>query len=98
MRDAELWFRALHPDDRERAVEEHRASNAEGERFLSEYRILAKDGREVWIRDEAVPVKAEDDTVLYWRGRDGRYHGPEAGRGPAPHEPRGGAAHGGTAA
>jgi signal transduction histidine kinase len=22
----------------------------------------------VWIRDEAVPVKAEDDTVLYWRG------------------------------
>ena len=25
MRDAELWFRALHPDDRERAVAEHRA-------------------------------------------------------------------------
>ena len=56
MRDAELWFRALHPEDRERAVEEHRASNAEGQRFLSEYRILSKDGREVWIRDEAVPV------------------------------------------
>ena len=68
MRDAELWFRALHPEDRERAVEEHRASNAGGQRFLSEYRILSKDGREVWIRDEAVPVKAEDGTVLYWRG------------------------------
>ena len=68
MRDPELWIRALHPDDRERAVKEHRASNAEGQRFLSEYRILSKDGREVWLRDEAVPVKAEDGTVLYWRG------------------------------
>jgi PAS domain S-box-containing protein len=68
MRDAELWFRALHPEDRERAVEEHRASNTGGQRFLSEYRILSKDGREVWIRDEAVPVKAEEGTVLYWRG------------------------------
>jgi PAS domain S-box-containing protein len=68
MRDAELWVRSLHPVDRERVVQEHRASNAKGERFLSEYRILAKDGREVWIRDEAVPVNAEDGTILYWRG------------------------------
>jgi signal transduction histidine kinase len=58
----------LHPADRERVVAEHRASNTKGERFLSEYRILAKDGREVWIRDEAVPVDAEDGSVLYWRG------------------------------
>lgn len=68
MRDAELWVRCLHPDDRHRVVEEHRNSNARRERFLSEYRILAKDGREVWIRDEAVPVAAEDGAVVYWRG------------------------------
>jgi PAS domain S-box-containing protein len=68
MRDAELWVRCLHPADRERVVREHWASNDKGERFVSEYRILAKDGREVWIRDEAVPVEAEDGTVLYWRG------------------------------
>jgi PAS domain S-box-containing protein len=68
MRDAELWVRSLHPGDRERVVREHRASNVKGERFLSDYRIRAKDGREVWIRDEAVPVQAEDGTVLYWRG------------------------------
>ena len=49
-------------DDRERVVREHRASNVKGERFLSDYRIRAKDGREVWIRDEAVPVQAEDGT------------------------------------
>ena len=44
-RDAELWGRALHPDDRDRVVDEHRISNVRGERFLCEYRILARDGR-----------------------------------------------------
>jgi PAS domain S-box-containing protein len=68
MRDPELWVRCLHADDRDRVVEEHRASNVRGERFLEEYRFLAKDGREVWIRDEAVPVKADDGTIVYWRG------------------------------
>jgi PAS domain S-box-containing protein len=68
MEDAELWVRSIHPDDRERVVQEHRASNARAERFLSEYRLLTKAGREVWIRDEAVPVRAEDGSVLYWRG------------------------------
>jgi PAS domain S-box-containing protein len=68
MEDAELWVRRLHPDDRDRVVREHRASNDRGERFLEEYRFLARDDREVWIRDEAVPVKADDGTILYWRG------------------------------
>lgn len=68
MQDAELWVRSLHPEDRDRVVREHRTSNREGKRFLEEYRILAKDGQEVWIRDEAVPVEGEDGTVLYWRG------------------------------
>jgi PAS domain S-box-containing protein len=68
MEDAELWVRSIHPDDRERVVQEHRASNAGAERFLSEYRLLTKAGREVWIRDEAVPVRAEDGSVVYWRG------------------------------
>ena len=66
--DPELWVRCLHPDDRDRVVERHRDSNRRGERFLEEYRIRAKDGREVWIRDEAVPVGDADGTVLYWRG------------------------------
>jgi PAS domain S-box-containing protein len=68
MEDPELWVRSLHPEDRERVVSAHRASNSKGERFLEEYRIIARDGREVWIRDEAVPVSAEDGTILYWRG------------------------------
>jgi PAS domain S-box-containing protein len=68
MEDAELWVRSIHPDDRERVVHEHRTTNARVERFLSEYRLLSKAGREVWIRDEAVPVRADDGSVVYWRG------------------------------
>jgi PAS domain S-box-containing protein len=68
MDDADLWVRSLHSEDRERVVEHHRESNLRGDRFLEEYRILAKDGREVWIRDEATPVTSENGKVLFWRG------------------------------
>jgi PAS domain S-box-containing protein len=68
MNDPGLWVGRIHAEDRERVVEAHEVSNSRGERFLEEYRFLAKDGREVWIRDEAVPVSSEDGTILYWRG------------------------------
>ena len=68
MNDPELWVRCLHPEDRERVVQAHETSNSKGERFREEYRIIANDGRVVWIRDEAVPVSAEDGTIVYWRG------------------------------
>jgi PAS domain-containing protein len=70
--DPDLWFRQLHGDDREATVAAHRASNVKGQRFLAEYRLYSKDGRIVWIRDEAVPVKGADGTLLYWRGVTGR--------------------------
>jgi PAS domain S-box-containing protein len=66
--DPDLWTRQVHDDDRERVLKAHRISNERGERFLEEYRFTTKDGREVWIRDEAVPVRGEDRTLLYWRG------------------------------
>ena len=66
--DPELWIHQLHPDDRERALEEHRRSNETGDRYLSEYRLLTQDGRIVWIRDEAVLVRTDDGTPQYWRG------------------------------
>ena len=53
---------------RDRVIAAHRLSNERGERFLAEYRLFAKDGHIVWIRDEAVPVRERDGTLLYWRG------------------------------
>ncbi len=55
--DPDLWRRQLHPDDRERVLAESARFYATGEPFVSEYRTLARDGREVWFRDEAVIVR-----------------------------------------
>ena len=64
----DLWVTNMHPDDRERVLEENRRSNEKLDRFFSEYRMLAKDGHLVWIRDEATIVAGKDGTPLYWRG------------------------------
>jgi len=66
--DPDLWRDQLHPEDAEVTVAAHRLSNERSERFLAEYRVIAKDGRTVWIRDEASPVRGDDGTLLYWRG------------------------------
>lgn len=66
--DPALRLERMHDDDRERVLDEHRRSNRTGEPFRTEYRILAGDGREVWIRDEAVLVRDDDGSPLFWRG------------------------------
>ena len=68
MADPELWKQAIHPDDRDRVSLANEESNRNAERYLDEYRIITKDGRTVWIRDEAAPVRGPDGTLLYWRG------------------------------
>ncbi len=45
----------LHPEDRERVLRAEALSRS-GSPFHCEYRVQARDGHFVWIRDEAVPV------------------------------------------
>jgi PAS domain S-box-containing protein len=66
--DPDLWAKQLHPDDVDRALETHRLSNSTASQYLDEYRIRTKDGRTLWIHDEAWPVLAEDGSILFWRG------------------------------
>lgn len=63
-----LWVARLHEEDRERVLALHRRSNETGEPFRAEYRLIAADGREVWIRDEAVLVRDATGRPAYWRG------------------------------
>ncbi|HWE33181.1 MAG TPA: PAS domain-containing protein [Solirubrobacteraceae bacterium] len=62
--DAELWLRQMHPEDRERALADEDRTRATGVPLLSEYRLLAKDGRIVWIHDEAVVLEEAHGPVL----------------------------------
>lgn len=66
--DEELFVRILHPDDRERVLAEIRESNASAGRFESEYRLIARDGRVIWFRDESVVVRDESGAPLYSQG------------------------------
>lgn len=54
--DPELWAKILHPEDRERVLAAHDRARRSGDPFESEYRLLARDGSVVWVRDEAVPT------------------------------------------
>lgn len=56
MEDPKLWVKALHPDDRGRVLAAHERARRTGETFASEYRLVARDGSVVWVRDEATPV------------------------------------------
>jgi PAS domain S-box-containing protein len=64
--DPTLWRRLVHPDDRERVFAAEAASNADGA-FSEEYRIVRKDGRVVWVLDEARLVRPEGRSP-YWQG------------------------------
>jgi PAS domain S-box-containing protein len=62
-----LWRELLHPEDRERAVEAAARSYEEGG-FSEDYRMVARDGRIVWVHDETVLIRDEDGTPLFWQG------------------------------
>lgn len=66
--DPRKWIDLLHPDDRDRVLTEQAAQVPEPDRFVSEYRMIAKDGRVVWVHDEAVPLADEDGRPAFWQG------------------------------
>ncbi|MGZ8645611.1 MAG: PAS domain-containing sensor histidine kinase [Actinomycetota bacterium] len=55
-------------DDLERVQGERRRVEEAGEPFSAEYRMLARDGRIVWFRDEAVLVRDDEDRPVFWQG------------------------------
>jgi len=66
--DTEMWPRLVHPDDRARALAENARHNETGEPFRLEYRLFAKDGRVVWVHDEAMMVRDERGMPRYSHG------------------------------
>ena len=67
--DATLWFRCLHPADRERALMDENRSHRSGEPLNSEYRMIARDGNVIWFHDQATLAPAgEDGGVPFMHG------------------------------
>ena len=66
--DSAVWMAAIHPDDRERVEAENRRTEETGEPFVIEYRMVARDGRTVWFRDEAALQRTETGAPAHWQG------------------------------
>jgi PAS domain S-box-containing protein len=55
--DPDIWKNRLHPEDRDAVVAEADRAHDSVAPFSMEYRMMAKDARIVWVRDEAVVVE-----------------------------------------
>lgn len=66
--DAELWYRQIHPDDREYAVTTEAKLLAEDSSLETEYRMYAKNGRLLWIHDESMNVSVSDNQLYVVQG------------------------------
>jgi PAS domain S-box-containing protein len=65
--DPELWFRQVHPDDRD-AVMAEEASAIEYGRFSCEYRLLHRDGRILWVDDSGTAIPEPDTGAVLLHG------------------------------
>ena len=68
MADPDLMLRIVHPDDRQSILDEDIRTDATGEPFVVEYRAYTRDGRIIWIHDEAVLVYGPDGKPNDWHG------------------------------
>ena len=66
--DPFLWYRQLHPDDRQRWGAEFARTCASGVGFSSEYRFISRDNREVWVHGEARIVRDDSGRPLFLQG------------------------------
>lgn len=58
----------IHPEDRDRVLEERANSRSTGAPLRSEYRLLSKDGTVLWFRDEGHVVRDESGRSLFLQG------------------------------
>ncbi|MEO8293481.1 MAG: PAS domain S-box protein [Actinomycetota bacterium] len=66
--DPKKWMSLLHPGDRDRILSEHASMVPAPGHLVSEYRMIAKNGRVVWVHDEGVPLDDERGRPAYWQG------------------------------
>jgi PAS domain S-box-containing protein len=68
LEDHELWYRSIHPEDRDEFWRSWEDAWKRGTPFHAEYRLLRPDGEEIWIRESSVLVLSESGRRLAWQG------------------------------
>ena len=68
LKDPGLFLRLVHPEDRDRLAKELEAMPEAGRSSRSEYRLIARSGRTVWVEDVAAVVLGEEGTPISVQG------------------------------
>jgi PAS domain S-box-containing protein len=63
-----FWKTCLHSADRDRVLAEDERCERTLEPWHSTHRMLTRDGRTLWVRDEAVIVYDDTGEPRYWQG------------------------------
>jgi diguanylate cyclase (GGDEF)-like protein/PAS domain S-box-containing protein len=68
--DPTLWLQRIHPDDRQACLTEEEAVRltVDEKPEASEYRMMARDGRVIWVIDDAFVVRDSNGAPHYWSG------------------------------
>jgi PAS domain S-box-containing protein len=66
--DPDLWMRVVHPDDLDRVIAIDEECIRTGEPYAVDYRFVARDGRVVWVHDEAVLIPSPPGEPQLWQG------------------------------
>src|SRR5215216_153788 len=66
--DPNLWSRSIHPDDCEYVLKQSALTDQNNEASDMEYRMIARDGRLVWVHDEMVLVNDLEGQPQFWQG------------------------------
>ena len=66
--DPYFWQTRLHPDDFERVLASDQHVKDDGVAFSLEYRLIHREGHQVWFRDQGRLIRDEDDVPLFWLG------------------------------
>lgn len=61
--DPGLWYSRVHPDDRERTMQDEEEALQKGKMPRLEYRFITKDERVIWISDKSL-IFLDMDTLL----------------------------------
>jgi diguanylate cyclase (GGDEF)-like protein/PAS domain S-box-containing protein len=67
-KNPDLRWSMVHPDDREWLQAEDQRKVELGEVFVTEYRVLHRDGHTKWVRNESVMIEEEAIGTRYWQG------------------------------
>jgi PAS domain S-box-containing protein len=64
----DIWIELLHADDREVVLAAHDRNSETGEPWDLEYRLIASDGRVVWVHDRATLIRGSEHGSAAWHG------------------------------